>query len=82
MHKMWINLFEVDHAKGGVIPTPEPESEPDFQPSSNPDSNSNSFPLEPLEPVPGVELSYEMVSAKTGMLIKSNFDMDICQIYK
>ena len=43
------------YTKGGVIPTPEPELEPDFQPSYHPDSNSNSFPLEPLEPVPGVK---------------------------
>ena len=44
-----------DATKGGVIPTPEPASEPDFWPFSTPDSDTNSFHLEPLEPVPRVE---------------------------
>ena len=64
--------------KGGVIPTPEPASEPDFRPSSTPNSDTNSFPLEPLEPVPGVELVFSMDSAKTMLCIKPNFGMLAC----
>ena len=61
--------------KGGVIPTPEPASEPDFWPSSTTNSDTNSFCLDPLEPIPRVELAFFMDSGKTMLCIKPNFGM-------
>ena len=71
-------LSNVLNAKGEVIPTPEPASEPDFRPSSTPNSDTNSFPLEPLEPVPRSGIGFFMDSAKTMLCIKPNFGMLSC----